>query len=160
VILAGHSDQSRALLSDADPDEREILGAIRYQPNEVSLHTDDRFLPRSRRARASWNYHVLREPTQLATLTYRMNDLQQIDSRHEILVTLNRHADIDPSRVLGHWHYSHPVFDLPALQAQRRRDAIQGRRGVYYAGAYWGNGFHEDGVNSALDVGRHFGVRL
>jgi len=161
VIVAGHSDQALRLLSDASPAEHEILGAIGYQPNVATLHTDERFLPRTRRARASWNYHLgVAGEERRATLTYWMNALQSLESEHEILVTLNRHDEIDPDRVLAHFDYDHPVFDAAAMAAQARRHEIQGVNGTFFAGAYWGYGFHEDGVRSALDVCRHFGVTL
>jgi predicted NAD/FAD-binding protein len=160
VILASHSDQSLRLLGDPSPAEREVLGAIRYQPNVATLHSDDRFLPKNPRARASWNYHVGRGDGRTATLTYWMNALQAIESRHPLLVTLNCHDEIAPDRVHGRYEYAHPVFDGAAMAAQRRRDEIQGRRGTYFAGAYWEYGFHEDGVRSALDVCRHFGLGL
>lgn len=158
VILATHSDQALRLLADPSPAEREILSAIRYQPNVATLHTDERFLPRSPRARASWNYHLSRGDGRAATLTYWMNRLQSIESRHQYLVTLNRHDDVDPAKVLGRYDYAHPVFDIAAMAAQRRRPEIQGKRGTFFAGAYWEYGFHEDGVRSALDVCHHFGV--
>ncbi len=159
VVLAGHSDQALRLLSDPSPSERDILGALRYQPNVATLHTDDRFLPRRDAARASWNAHVgtaARTPDgqPAASLTYWMNQLQSIDCERPILVTLNRHDEIDPAAVLGRYEYDHPVFDVGALRAQRRRAEIQGGDGTYFAGAYWGYGFHEDGVQSALDVCR------
>jgi uncharacterized protein len=166
VILASHSDQALRLLSDASTDEHEILGAIGYQPNVATLHTDERFLPRNPRARASWNYHLGTEsgpgdstPTR-ATLTYWMNRLQDLDSRHQFLVTLNRHDEVDPSQVIGRYDYDHPVFDAGAMRAQARRHQIQGVNGTFFAGAYWSYGFHEDGVRSALDVCRHFGITL
>jgi uncharacterized protein len=163
VILAGHSDQSLELLADPTEREREILGAIRYQPNIATLHTDARFLPTVARARASWNYHVgsgarSRSGGPGVALTYWMNLLQSIESTRPLLITLNRHDEIDPDQVLGRFDYDHPVFDLPAMRAQRHLAEIQGVDGTYYAGAYWGYGFHEDGVRSALDVCRHFGV--
>ncbi len=158
VVVAAHSDQALALLSDPSPAERAVLGAIRYQENVATLHTDTTMLPRSRRAWASWNHHLLDERTGRATLTYHMNQLQAIDSRHEILVTLNREDDIDPATVLGSYSYAHPVFDAAAVRAQGRRSEIQGHRGTYYCGAYWGYGFHEDGVRSAYDVARLLGV--
>lgn len=160
VILATHSDQSLRLLADPSSAEHEILGAIRYQPNVATLHTDERFLPRNPRARASWNYHLSSGDGRAAALTYWMNTLQSIDSRHQLLVTLNRHDEIDPARVLGRFEYAHPVFDAAALAAQRRRSEIQGARDTFFAGAYWEYGFHEDGVRSALDVCRNFGVGL
>jgi predicted NAD/FAD-binding protein len=160
VILACHSDQALRLLSDAGDDEREILGALRYQPNVATLHTDERFLPSNPRARASWNYHLDTGQDRSATLTYWMNALQSIDSHHQLLVTLNRHDEIDPARVLGRFDYEHPVFDGEAMRAQTRRHEIQGRNGTYFAGAYWSHGFHEDGVRSGLDVCRHLGATL
>ena len=160
VILAGHSDQSLRLLADADPAEREILGAIRYQPNTATLHTDTAFLPVNPRARASWNYHVGAGDQREAALTYWMNELQSIDSPHEFMVTLNQADRIDRSKVLAEFEYDHPVYDAEAIRAQGRRPEIQGVNGTFFAGAYWGYGFHEDGVRSALDVCRHFGVGL
>jgi predicted NAD/FAD-binding protein len=160
VILATHSDQALRLLGDPSDDERDILGAIRYQSNVATLHTDERFLPTNTRARASWNYHLDAANSRRSTLTYWMNKLQSMESEHQFLVTLNRHDEIDPALVLGRYEYDHPVFDAPAMAAQRRRAEIQGRRGTFFAGAYWEYGFHEDGVRSALDVCRHFGISL
>jgi predicted NAD/FAD-binding protein len=159
VVLATHSDQALRLLADPSGPEREILGAIRYQPNVATLHTDERFLPRNPRARASWNYHLSPGEHRAATLTYWMNNLQSLRSRHQILVTLNRDDEVDPARRLGRYEYAHPVFDAAALAAQARRPEIQGVRSTYFAGAYWEYGFHEDGVRSALDVCRHLGPR-
>jgi predicted NAD/FAD-binding protein len=157
VILATHSDQALRLLADATPAEREILGSLRYQPNTAVLHTDTRFLPSVPKARASWNTRVARDE-RTPSLTYWMNRLQSIESREQLLVTLNRDHEIDPARVLARFDYAHPVFERTAMAAQRRRAEIQGRRHTYFAGAYWGYGFHEDGVNSALDVCGHLGV--
>ncbi len=158
VVLATHSDQALRLLGDPSPAERDILGSIRYQPNEATLHTDARLLPRSRRAWASWNYHRMAVDRQEATVTYYLNRLQGLDSRLPILVTLNRGGDIDPRAVLTTFEYNHPVLDASALAAQRRRDEISGRNRTSFAGAYWGYGFHEDGVQSALHVCRTLGV--
>ncbi len=152
VVLATHSDQSLGLLSDPTRAEREILGAIRYQPNVATLHCDDRFLPRNRRARASWNFHVGAADGRVPTLTYWMNRLQSLRTPTPLLVTLNRHDEIDPASIFRRIEYSHPVFDAGTVRAQRRRHDIQGRLGTYFAGVYWGYGFHEDGVLSALDV--------
>jgi predicted NAD/FAD-binding protein len=158
VVVATHADQALELLSDPTDAERRVLGAIRFQANVATLHTDVALLPRRRRAWASWNYHLLDDPAGRATLTYHMNQLQSLDSRHEILVTLNREDAIDPARVLASFAYAHPVLDPAAVAAQRCRDEIQGIRGTYFCGAYWGYGFHEDGVRSAHDVGRLLGV--
>lgn len=158
VVLAIHSDQALRLLADPSPAEREILGAIRYQPNQATLHTDAALLPRNPRARASWNYHRGATTTGQASVTYDMNRLQGISSSVPILVTLNRADEIDPSTVLGTFEYDHPVLDIAAVRAQARRDEISGRRATSFAGAYWGYGFHEDGVQSALHVCRALGV--
>jgi predicted NAD/FAD-binding protein len=160
VILACHSDQGLKLLGDPTPDETDVLANIRYQPNIATLHTDSTMLPRSARARASWNYHLDAGSATAATLTYWMNNLQSIESPHQFLVTLNRPDEIDPDKVLAQFHYDHPVFDGPAITAQKRRSEIQGGRATFFAGAYWGYGFHEDGVNSALDVCDRFGIHL
>jgi predicted NAD/FAD-binding protein len=154
VVLATHSDQALRLLSDPSVPEREVLGAIRYQPNRATLHTDERLLPRSRRAWASWNYHRLADQPRLATLTYRMASLQGIESAHEILVTLNRDDAIRDDRVLARFDYAHPVFDVAAIAAQRRHEELNGARRTWFCGAYWGYGFHEDGVQSARAVCR------
>ena len=143
-----------SLLSDPSSLEREVLGAIRYQANRATLHTDDRLLPANRRAWASWNYHRLADQPQVATLTYRLRSLQGIDSAHEILVTLNRDDAIRDDRVLARFDYAHPVFDVPAIAAQRRHEELNGARRTWFCGAYWGYGFHEDGVQSALTVCR------
>jgi predicted NAD/FAD-binding protein len=158
VILATHSDQALRLLADPTAAERDILGAIRYQANRATLHTDERLLPRSRRARASWNFHRPAVDTGVATITYDMNRLQGIESTRPILVTLNREADIAPGAVLRTFDYDHPVLDAGAVRAQARRDEISGHHGTWFVGAYWGHGFHEDGVQSALHVCRGLGI--
>jgi len=165
VVLATHSDQALELLGDPTPAEREILGALPYQYNTATLHWDASVLPRRRRAWASWNYHLPEAPAGpgepgVARVTYYMNRLQALESRHHICVTLNDDGRVDPDKVLARFDYDHPVLDGRAVAAQRRRGEIQGRSGTYFAGAYWNHGFHEDGVQSALDVGRHFGVGL
>jgi predicted NAD/FAD-binding protein len=154
VVLATHSDQALRLLSDPSPAEREVLGAIRYQANRATLHTDERLLPANRRAWASWNYHRLADQPRVATLTYRLRSLQGIDSAHEILVTLNRDDAIREDRVLARFDYAHPVLDVPAIAAQRRHEELNGARRTWFCGAYWAYGFHEDGVQSALTVCR------
>lgn len=159
VVVATHSDEALGLLADASPDERSVLGAIRFQPNAVTLHTDSRMMPRSRRAWASWNYHLVDGAPGRATLTYHMNELQSLPTRHDVLVTLNREHEIDPTCVVASFSYRHPVLDAAAVAAQRRRGEIQGRRNTYFCGAYWGYGFHEDGVRSAHDVAALLGDR-
>jgi predicted NAD/FAD-binding protein len=160
VIVATHSDQALDVLSDATDTERDVLGAIAYQPNVATLHTDTRLLPRHRRAWASWNYHRVRHATDRAAVTYHLNRLQGLRSNHEICLTLNRPDAIDPQRVLATFRYAHPVFDAAAVRAQRRAAEINGRAGTWFCGAYWGYGFHEDGVQSALRVCEQFGARL
>jgi len=160
VILATHSDQALGLLEDAGEREREILGAIPYQVNEAVLHTDVRVLPRRRRAWASWNYHWQPEPSPQTTVTYHMNRLQSLRAEREFCVTLNRAGSIDPDRVIRRLSYAHPVFTDAGVRAQRRVTEIDGRRHTHFCGAYWGWGFHEDGVRSALRVGERFGARL
>ena len=154
VVLATHSDQALALLTDADPVEKDVAGAIRYQPNVATLHTDQRMLPTRQRTWASWNVQVLPGTQRQVAMTYHMNRLQSLRSAHQICVTLNRHDDIDPTRVHARIDYEHPVFDAEAIRAQRRRDELQGRGGLYWAGAWWGFGFHEDGARSGQDVAR------
>ena len=154
VVLATHSDQALNLLSDPSLRERQVLGAIRYQANRATLHTDVSLLPSRRRAWASWNYHRLADQPSLATLTYRLRSLQGIESEHEILVTLNRDDAIDDALVLARFDYSHPVLDTVAVAAQAGHGEINGRNRTWYCGAYWGYGFHEDGVQSALTVCR------
>ncbi len=154
VVVATHSDQAMRLLSDPSPLERDVLGAIRYQPNRATLHTDTSLLPRNHRAWASWNYHRVADRSEGATLTYRLRSLQGIESAHEILVTLNRDDAIADDHVLARFDYAHPVFDVPAIAAQRRHEELNGERRTWFCGAYWGYGFHEDGVQSALTVCR------
>jgi hypothetical protein len=131
-----------------------------YQANVAVLHTDTRLLPRRRRAWASWNYHLLDTPTKRTTVTYHMNRLQSLQADRELCVTLNRTAAIDPQQVIRTIPYAHPVYTAEGVRAQARRAEISGRNRTHYCGAYWGWGFHEDGVRSALAVGEHFGVGL
>ena len=150
VVFACHSDQALAILQDPSQAEREILGAIPYQSNDVVLHTDARLLPRSRRAWSSWNY--LRSGLrQRATLTYNMNMLQGLEATETFCVTLNNTEAINPHRILGRFSYDHPMFTLSGMRAQQRWEEINGGS-TWYCGAYWRNGFHEDGVFSAQRV--------
>ncbi|HJS34964.1 MAG TPA: FAD-dependent oxidoreductase [Pseudoxanthomonas sp.] len=152
VVMACHSDDALRLMHDADIRERDILGAIRYQSNDTVLHTDARLLPRRRKAWAAWNAHVPRDPSAPCTVSYCMNLLQDVVSPDPFVVTLNRSEAIDPARILKRMHYRHPVYDHAMVAAQRRRHQIQGHRRTWFAGAYWGWGFHEDGIRSARDV--------
>ncbi|EKO3626847.1 NAD(P)/FAD-dependent oxidoreductase [Vibrio metschnikovii] len=155
VIFACHSDQALALLSDANHLERELLGAMGYQANEVILHTDTSLLPKRKAAWASWNYRLagdVGQETRLPALTYNMNILQHIDSSETFCVTLNSSESINPNKVLRKFTYHHPVFNRAAIAAQQRKAEISGVNHTWFCGAYWHNGFHEDGVKSALDV--------
>jgi predicted NAD/FAD-binding protein len=161
VVIATHSDQALRMLSDPSHQEAELLAAIPYQRNEAVLHTDARMLPRRRWARAAWNFHLLREPKQVSTITYYMNHLQQLRSKRDFCVTLNRTEAIDPEKIIHTISYAHPVYTPAGVAAQLRHATISGfERRTHYCGAYWGWGFHEDGVRSALQACEPFGVRL
>ena len=167
VIFACHSDQALAMLDNQDIPQREtikhILGAIKYIPNEVVLHTDESVLPKRKLAWASWNYNICDAQNahlSPAVLTYNMNILQCIDSSTTFCVTLNDRQSINDKDILGVYHYAHPQFNDDAIEAQARRSEISGVAGLHFCGAYWFNGFHEDGVRSALDVCQHFGESL
>ena len=150
VVIAVHSDQALAMLADPSEAEREVLGAIPYQANEAVLHTDASLLPRRRAAWASWNFHLGAEPAGRSTVTYWMNNLQRLRGERQYLLTLNRPGAIDPAKVLRRFHYDHPVYTRAGVAAQARHPEISGVRRTHYCGAYWGWGFHEDGVVSAL----------
>lgn len=155
VVLACHSDQALAILGEeATPAEREILAAIRYQPNRAVLHTDERLLPRRRGVWAAWNYAAApgESGADAVSVSYLLNRLQPLPFNTPVVVTLNPLCEPAPERVLGQFDYAHPVFDHAALAAQERLDAIQGARRTWYAGAWTGFGFHEDGLKSALTV--------
>jgi predicted NAD/FAD-binding protein len=160
VILAVHSDQALAMLADPSAAEAELLGAIPYQANDVVLHSDTSLLPRRRRAWASWNFHLQDEPVDRATVTYHMNRLQSLRSETQYCVTLNRREAIAPESVISAHEFAHPVFTKRGLAAQARWGEISGVRRTHYCGAYWGYGFHEDGVESARRVCERFGARL
>jgi uncharacterized protein len=160
VVLAVHSDQALAMLADPSAAEAEVLGAIPYQSNDVVLHTDTSLLPQRRRAWASWNFHLQDDPVDRATVTYHMNRLQSLASDVQYCVTLNRTDAIAPERLIDAREFSHPVFTHRGLVAQRRWPEISGVRRTQYCGAYWGYGFHEDGVESARRVCARFGESL
>ena len=158
VVLACHSDQALALLADPSPAERAVLGAIPYQANETVLHTDARLLPRNRKAWAAWNAYVPAEPGAPCTVSYCMNHLQSLESPEPFVVTLGRAREIDPAKVLARMRYHHPVYTHASVAAQARRGEISGVNRTWYAGAYWGFGFHEDGLRSGVEVARALGV--
>jgi predicted NAD/FAD-binding protein len=163
VIFACHSDQALAMLKHATTAQTEILGDIGYAANEVVLHTDCSVLPKRKLAWASWNYLIQGysgETQAPIVVTYNMNILQRIESDSTFCVTLNNSKDIDPSKILGSYYYAHPQFTNKAIAAQARRGEISAQQGLHFCGAYWYNGFHEDGVRSALDVCEYFGESL
>ncbi|MEA2355791.1 MAG: uncharacterized protein QOD61_1920 [Solirubrobacteraceae bacterium] len=150
VVLACHSDQALAALDDASPVERELLGAFPYQANEAVLHTDRSLLPRRRAAWQAWNYHLFATPRPMTTVTYYMNHLQRLTAAEDFCVSLNMTDRIDPRKIVEVIPYAHPVYTAAGVAAQARWREISGPRRTHFCGAYWGWGFHEDGVVSAL----------
>lgn len=159
VFVACHSDQALAMLADPTPAETATLGAIRYQPNEAVLHTDVSLLPRRRRAWSSWNYVVPSDQRRHVSVSYNMNILQGLEARETYIVTLNDTQRIDPDKVIRRIQYDHPIFSLDTIAAQSRQGDLNCDR-TFFCGAYWRNGFHEDGVVSALDAVSHFEERV
>jgi predicted NAD/FAD-binding protein len=155
VIFACHSDQALRLLDSPSQQEQEVLSNMAYQSNEVILHTDTSLLPKRKAAWASWNYYLdgrSNEQQRLPALTYNMNILQHIEADTTFCVSLNSSERIEKDKILKVFHYSHPVFSTSSLASQKRKREISGLNNTWYCGAYWHNGFHEDGVKSALDV--------
>ena len=160
VIFACHSDQALALLADANEQEKAVLSSIPYSENEVVLHTDINMLPKRQLAWASWNYRLDSNNPRPAAVTYNMNILQGLRTDTTFCVTLNQTDQIDQSKILRTFVYHHPVFNKQSMAAQLQRDTICGQNNTHFCGAYWYNGFHEDGVRSALDVAKRFGCEL
>ena len=160
VVIATHSDQALAMLKDPSALESEILGAIPYQDNQAVLHTDESILPSKKVAWASWNYHIPKEDLGRVAVTYDMNILQSLGAPIEYCVTLNLPESADPSKKIQEMIYHHPVYNPSSLAARNRHQEINGVNRTYFCGAYWGYGFHEDGVKSALEVTKHFGKSL
>jgi|TARA_B100001750_G_scaffold183957_1_gene152782 predicted NAD/FAD-binding protein len=152
VVFACHSDQALALLADPSYAENEILRAITYQRNDVLLHTDHSVLPRRRKAWSSWNYQLDSDPERPVALTYNMNILQGLESSVTFCVTLNDPQAVSPDRIIKEITYHHPLITVESISAQKRKNEISGVNNTYYCGAYWHNGFHEDGVVSAMDA--------
>ncbi len=159
VFFACHSDQALALLRDSTDAEREVLGAIRYQSNEAVLHTDESLMPRRKLAWAAWNYHIPTDPSRHVAVTYNMNILQGLASKNQYLVTLNSDRGIDADKIIQRVQYEHPIYSREAVAAQRRQAELNCDR-TFFCGAYWRNGFHEDGVVSAINAVTHFEERL
>lgn len=155
VFVATHSDQALALLADPSVAERQVLGAIPYQRNEAVLHTDETLMPRRRRAWAAWNYHLPLESEGEVAVTYNMNLLQGLAASKQYCVTLNRRRHIAPEKIIRRITYDHPVFTRESTVARARQAEINRDR-THFCGAYWGNGFHEDGVVSGLAAICHF----
>lgn len=163
VIFACHSDQALAMLETPTSQQQAVLSNIKYAMNDVVLHTDTNILPQRELAWASWNYLIKgdeNETLQPATVTYNMNILQSLQTEHTFCVTLNNTAEIDPEKILGRYQYAHPQFSPSMVNAQGQRSTICGINNLHFCGAYWYNGFHEDGVRSALDVCARFGATL
>ena len=160
VVFAIHSDQALKILNDPTNAEKDILSSIPYQKNEVLLHSDSSVLPKRKLAWASWNYQLDSDPDLPVVLTYNMNILQSINCKETLCVTLNDYNSVDKSKVLKKITYQHPLFTVAGIDAQKRKSEISGVNNTHYCGAYWRNGFHEDGVVSALDVCKDFGEQL
>ena len=160
VIFATHSNQSLAMLDAPTKAEVEILSAIKYQKNDALLHYDDSILPKRKNAWSSWNYLLDEDQSKAVALTYNMNILQSLKSDRTFCVSLNSGNLVDESKVIKELSYDHPLFTTSSINAQSRKHEISGKNNTYYCGAYWRNGFHEDGVMSALDVCKDFGESL
>lgn len=161
VIFACHSDEALALLAKPTASEKAVLGAIPYQMNDVVLHTDVRLLPRNKRAWASWNYLLHNDDaarTRPSSVSYNMNILQRIEAPEVFCVTLNNTAAIQPDKILRRFEYAHPVYSVESMRARAQRGDICGQNHTHFTGAYWYNGFHEDGVRSAVDVANRLGA--
>jgi len=160
VVFATHADQTLKMLVDRSLAEWQILSAFPYQSSEATLHTDVSLLPQRKRAWASWNYHIPHGNKSGASVTYDLSRLQKHDTPSPILLTLNETSKINPTKILRTFSYHHPAYSRESITAQQRFGEISGNNRTHYCGAYWGYGFHEDGVNSALAVARHFGIEL
>ncbi|MGH1469728.1 MAG: NAD(P)/FAD-dependent oxidoreductase [Cellvibrionaceae bacterium] len=158
VVFACHSDQALQLLDDSTIKESEILSAIPYSNNDVVLHTDTNLLPKNKKTWAAWNYLLSNGASDSAVLTYDMNILQSIESQHTYCVTLNATHSIDPEKIIGQYQYAHPQFSLNGVRAQERWSEINGKNNTWFCGAYWRNGFHEDGVVSGMRVAESLGA--
>lgn len=160
VVLACHSDQALSMLDRPSDIERTLLGAFPYQLNETVLHTDESLLPRRRRAWGSWNYRIRSDQTDAVAITYHMNMLQSLQTKAQYCVTLNETDRIDPKKIIRTLRYHHPIFTQERDAAQARHHELIGKNRTSFCGAYWGYGFHEDGVRSAVCVAEHFGCAL
>ena len=159
VVFSCHSDQTLRLLEDASQDEINILGDIQYQKNTATIHTDINILPNREKVWSSWNYLSTKNSNKVI-LTYNMNILQSLKSKDVFCVTINDQGLINKNKIIKTINYSHPLFSESSIKAQSKKSLIDGKNNTFFSGAYWGYGFHEDGVNSALDVCNHFNMSL
>ena len=160
VFFACHSYQAARLLDDATYQEKSVLNSIRYQPNTAILHTDESLMPKSKIAWSSWNYLLPKQPSENVKVTYYMNRLQKLSAKKNYFVSLNLEGRINPKKVIKIVEYMHPVFDQPAIDAQYQQTIINGTKNSWYCGAYWRNGFHEDGVWSAIQSVEQFNSQV
>jgi len=158
VVFACHSDQALALLTDATALERDILCKLPYQENETVLHVDASILPKNKKAWAAWNAYIPASKSDACTVSYCMNILQSVQSKDPFVVSLNRTADIAPDKIIARMRYQHPMYTHDSVQAKTRRHEINGKNNTWFAGAYWGFGFHEDGLRSGVEVARALGT--
>ncbi|WP_196139938.1 NAD(P)/FAD-dependent oxidoreductase [Aliikangiella sp. G2MR2-5] len=156
VFIATHSDQALAMLENPSSLEKEVLGAIPYTSNQAILHTDISVLPKRKRAWAAWNYHLLEDQKEKVALTYNMNILQSIESKNTYCVSLNYKDSIDPQKIIKVIDYAHPFFTINGVNAQKKHSQVNGQYRTFYCGAYWRNGFHEDGVVSSINALKDF----
>ncbi|UJW75542.1 NAD(P)/FAD-dependent oxidoreductase [Rhizobium sp. SL42] len=159
VVMATHANQSLDLLEDADSSERRVLEAFQYTPNLAVLHSDARLMPRRKSVWSSWNYIAdgRDAASEAPCVTYWMNKLQSLDAAHPLFVTLNPCREVDPAKIVRTFNYEHPLFDTAAIRAQRQLWQVQGRRNTWFCGAYFGSGFHEDGLQAGLAVAEALG---
>jgi predicted NAD/FAD-binding protein len=160
VVFASHSNQTLQMIDSPLEIEKNILSSFAYQPNDTVLHTDTSVLPRSRRAWAAWNYWIPKQEKSKVAVTYDMNILQGLRAPETFCVSLNMTEQIDPQKILGRFVYEHPVYTKSAVSAQNEWQNLSGKDRLHFCGAYWGFGFHEDGVKSGLRVANSFGVEL
>ncbi len=160
IVIGTHSDQALKLIKNPTSEEVNILSAIKYQKNIALIHTDKTILPKRKLAWSSWNYLINKDKDELVTLTYNMNILQSLKSTKTYCVTINNTQDLDKDKIIKEIVYHHPLYTKKSVQAQSKKSSICGKNNTYFCGAYWGYGFHEDGVNSALDVCKKFGLSL
>ena len=156
VFFACHSDQAHKLLEQPTTEEAQVLSSIRYQANTAVLHTDETLMPTRKSAWSSWNYLVSEQSSANVKVTYYMNRLQNLSANQDYFVTLNLDHKINPEKVIRTINYMHPVFNRPAIEAQKQHQLINGTQNTWYCGAYWRNGFHEDGVWSAIQSVEQF----